>query len=159
MRTGDIALPMTTTREQYIQAAAEEIDAALGHIYVTPFEIADEPKNRPTILFLKKLNWLLASGRFIFDVAAAGEADNLHALGKRYLDEANAMISAVTTGALSLTGATRVDSGETKPSGPIILNEDPVSLVETFYTRGRYPYGFGESVPIGYMNPAAPYGN
>lgn len=161
MRTGDIALPSGTSREQYVKAAAEEIDAALGHLYVTPFQIdAQVPKNRPTILFLKKLNWLLASGRFVLDVAAAGEMDNLHALGKRYLDEALAMLKVVTSGDLILTGATKIESdGENKASGPIIINEDPVSLVEDFYKRGRTPFGFGESYPIGYLNPAAPYGN
>ena len=75
MRTGDIAMPSNTSREQYVSAAAEEIDAALGHIYETPFVIEETPVNRPTILFLKKLNWLLASGRFVLDVAAAGEHD------------------------------------------------------------------------------------
>lgn len=159
MRTGDIALPSGTSREQYVKAAAEEIDAALGHLYVTPFVIEETPVNRPTILFLKKLNWLLASGRFVLDVAAAGEQDNLHALGKRYLDEALVMLKVVTSGDLMLTGAEKIDSGEHRASGPIILNEDPFSLVESFYTRGRTPFDFGESYPIGYLSPAAPYGN
>ena len=159
LRTGDLAVPSYTTKAQYIQGAAEEIDGALGHLYVTPFVIEETAQNRPTILFLKKLNWLLASGRFILDVAAAGESDNLHALGKRYLDEAAGMLAVVKSGDLVLAGAEQIDSDDQKDAtGPMIHNEDPESLVQAFYT-GRRPYaGLGEPLPIAYPSPVMPYG-
>jgi len=162
MRTGDIALPSNTSREQYIKNAAEEIDAAIGHIYVTPLEIEATPKNRPTILFLKKLNWLLASGRFVLDVAAAGEMDNLHALGKRYLDEANGMLALLTSSELVLEGAPKHSDGDASSegnwSGPMIFNEDSESLVEGFYTNRRPYAGLGESLPIAFPPSVVPYG-
>lgn len=151
MRTGDIRTPSYMTKEQYVANAAEEIDAALGHLYVSPFVIdATVPANRPTILFLKKVNWLLASGRFILDVAAAGEMDNLNAYGRRLLDEANAMLAPVIAEDLVLTGAEQIDSGTTDQkavTGPMIHNEDSVSLVQQFYTGHQNYYGLGESIP------------
>jgi hypothetical protein len=140
LRTGDIAVPSYTSKEQYIKNAAEEIDAAVGHLYVTPFAIDETvPANRPSVLFLKKLNWLLASGRFVLDVAAAGEMDNLHAYGKRMLDEAAAMLKYLTSEELVLVGATKIESDDEQKgfTGPMIHNEDPESLVEAFYRRQR----------------------
>ena len=68
------------------------------------------------------------------------------------------MLKVVTSGDLDLTGVVKIDSGQTSGSGPIIVNEDPVSLVEDFYKRGRRLYDLGESYPVGYVQ-AAPYGN
>lgn len=162
LRTGDIATPSYTTREQYIVNAAEEIEAALGHIYVTPMVIdtTGHPEYRPSILFLKKVNWLLASGRLVLDVAAAGEMDNLHAYGKRMLDEAAGMITLLTSGELVLAGAEQIGGDEEKrPTGPMILNEDDESLVEGFYRRHRQnSFGFAEPYPFGPQKPLVPYG-
>lgn len=160
MRTGDIRVPSYTSREQYIQNAAEEIEIALGHLYVTPFTISDIPANRPTIKFLKKVNWLLASGRFILDVAAAGEQDNLHAYGKRMLDEAMVMLADAVSGKITLDGMTPIPrTDDTDWRGPHIHNEDAESLVESFY-RSRRPVigGLGESLPRP-IYPVVPYGN
>jgi hypothetical protein len=135
MRTGDIAVPSYTTRDQYISNAAEEIDAALGHLYVTPIVIDETPpENRPAILFLKKINWLLASGRMISDIAAAGEMDSLHAYAKRMLDEACEMTDQLISQKYVMVGAPLLSTGaEALPTGPQIFNEDPVSLVQAFY--------------------------
>lgn len=154
LRIGDLSTPTYTSPEQYIVNAAEEIDIALGHIYVTPFAVEEIPENRPTLLFLKKVNWLLASGRLILDVAAAGESDNLHAYGKRMLDEANAMLKTLTrpNDPLVLVGAVLLPSSQPAPVGPIILNEDPESLVETFYREmrpSRFPRPFRQVTPYG----------
>jgi hypothetical protein len=163
LRTGDIAVPSYTSREQYIVNAAEEIDAAVGHLYVTPFDVDETvPANRPSILFLKKLNWLLASGRFVLDVAAAGEMDNLHAYGKRMLDEAAAMLKYLTSEELVLVGATKIKSDDEQEgfTGPMISNEDSESLVEAFYRRQRPSlFGLGEPLPVlGRRPPVMPYG-
>lgn len=149
LRTGDIMPPSYSSKTQYIKNAAEEIDAAIGHIYVTPVAIADLPVNRPSILFLKKLNWLLASGRFILDVAAAGESDTLHAYGKRMLDEATAMLALLTSRELKLTGADPIEGSASTESwsGPMIFNEDSESLVEGFYSQRKSPFTPGESYP------------
>jgi len=135
LRTGDLAPPSYQTKEQYIKLAAEEIEAALGHVYVTPFVIASSNENRPTILILKKLNWLIASGRFILDVAAVGEQDNLNAYGKRMLDEAYAILKRLANLDPILVGAELIDNGDDGDSvtGPMIHNEDDTSLVGDFY--------------------------
>lgn len=163
LRKGDIAVPSYTSLAQYVTNAAEEIDAALGHLYITPIEInSSVSANRPSILYLKKLNWLLASGRLVLDVAAAGEMDNLHAYGKRMLDEAAGMITMLTSEELVLVGAPLIpsDSEEIHFTGPAIFNEDAKSLVEGFYTQRRPSYGAGESLPgIIYPNPVVPYGD
>lgn len=161
LRTGDIATPSYTSKEQYILNAAEEIEAALGHLYITPMVIPDLPVNRPSVLFLKKLNWLLASGRLILDVAAAGESDNLHAYGKRMLDEATVMLLKLTTEEIVLIGVPpiEVDPHEQGDfTGPAIFNEDPDSLVEDFYRRQRPGFSLSESYPFGYKAPVTPYG-
>lgn len=138
MRTGDIATPSYTTKAQYITNAAEEIDAALGHLYVTPIEIDEDPENRPSILYLKKCNWLLASGRMISDVAAAGESDNLHAYAKRMLDEVAEMLEYIISGKYIMTGAEQIVATDaTNWTGPAIFNEDGQSLVEQFYVLKR----------------------
>lgn len=163
LRTGDLSVPSYTSREQYVVNAAEEIDIALGHIYVTPFVIPEIPENRPTLLFLKKANWLLASGRFILDVAAASEADNLHAYGKRMLDEATAMLKTVTRdiNPIILVGAELLPTpgSSDNPTGPLIHNEDEESLVEGFYRQRRPGIGLGlaESYPYR-LNQVRPYG-
>jgi hypothetical protein len=160
LRTGDIATPSYTTPEQYIKNAAEEIETALGHLYVTPFVIPVPPnENRPTVLWLKKANWLLASGRMILDVAATSESDNLHAYGKRMLDEAMQMIADVK-GGQPLPGATEIDGDDqNEVTGPQIFNEDSESLVQGFYVGRRPYYGLGDPYPgIGYPPPAVPYG-
>lgn len=157
LRTGDLPAPFGSTKEQYIKSAAEEIDGALGHVYVTPFVIQSTPKNRPTILTLKKLNWLLASGRFILDVAVAGEQRERHAYGKSLLEEAQAMLAILRTGNPLLEGAETIEPEEaTEPTGPIIHNEDAMSLVENFYQRAQDPF-FG--YPWSATQQAVPYGN
>lgn len=159
MRTGDIAEPSYTSREQYIKNAAEEIDTALGHLYVTPLVIDVADKFRPARLYVKKINWLLASGRMLTDVAAAGEMDNLHSYGKRLLDEAQVMLNQLVSGEVFLAGAELIepDPDAAKDwTGPTVFNEDPVSMVQQFY-EGRSPYNLG--VPGPYPTPyVRPYG-
>lgn len=159
MRTGDLPAPSYMTKDQYVLNAAEEIETALGHLYVTPFEIDEQaPVNRPTILFLKKLNWLLASGRFILDVAAAGEDATLNAYGKAMLDEAKAMLKPVASGDVVLAGAEKLNTGEQSGfTGPVIYNEDSESLVKAFYTNRRPYSGLGEPLPVAFPPQVVPY--
>lgn len=158
MRTGDIAVPSYTTVAQYISNAAEEIDAALGHLYVTPILIDPAPPaNRPSILYLKKLNWLLASGRMISDVAAAGESDNLNAYAKRLLDEAAEMMEYLKNGKYVMVGAEQIESPDTENwTGPLVQNEDSQSLVEQFYVLQRPSPFYLPPIPPQYP-PVIPY--
>jgi hypothetical protein len=159
MRTGDIATPSYTTKDQYIKNAAEEIDAALGHVYVTPFVIDPAPpENRPAILFLKKINWLLASGRMVSDIAAAGEESSLNAYAARMLNEACEMIDLLKSQKYVMVGAELLSSGDDVASvtGPMIFQEDPVSMVQQFYELSNpltNPF-----VPRPLYPPVRPYG-
>jgi hypothetical protein len=162
LRLGDIPLPTVTTKDQYITGAAQEIDAALGHLYVTPLDLDEaDPAQRPAALFIRKLNWLLASSRAIFDVAIAGEADNLHALARQYFNEVSAMIEQLLTGKYVMVGAPLLadassTDGTAPPTGPMIFNEDPNSLLEEFYRNNRPTWPFLPRVPVLYP-PIVPY--
>ena len=126
----------------FVNMAADEIDSQIGHIYVTPV-VFDEStpekaaRVRPSKLLLKKLNYLFASGRIVLDMAAGGEDDNLHAYGKRLLDEALRLLSMVSDGRIELVDAPLIVPEEVvaQDTGPMITNEDPYSLVQGFYDR------------------------
>lgn len=142
LRKGDLPLPAYMgDGTNYVKGAAEEIDAALGHIYVTPFTVGPGTQlTRPAILILKKVNWLLASGRLVLDLAASGEENDLHAYGKQMLNEGLLMLSQLATGQMLLEGAPVPETPEEEPSptGPFIMNEDEESFVQSFYDRHNY---------------------
>lgn len=164
LRKGDIPLPTYMGNgTSYISAASDEIDAALGHLYKTPITFDDPPGSgtvpltaRPAALMLKKINWLIASGRLILDLAAAGENDNQHAYGMGMLKEGLGLLKQIVDGEITLTGADIVDppEGQQPTTGPTIHNEDPASLVQGFYEQ-RSP---ANVYPIRYPGQVQPYG-
>lgn len=160
LRTGDIRLPAYVDRTQRVKGAAEEIDIAIGHIYKTPISFGPLPiplASRPSQLALKKINWLIASGRILLDVAAASEDTTNHAYGMGMLKEGLAMLEKIRNGDVLLVGAQKIEGEEENPSftGPVIMQEDPVSLVESFYAPRDAlgqpilpgtPYGYPPSI-------------
>lgn len=135
---GDLTLPRYMgDGSQFVNIAAEDIDSSLGHIYVTPIEIVgSDPTYRASTLMLKRINRLLASGRIILDLAAAGEDSDLHAYGRSLYREGMDLLQKIVTGDIVLAGADRVDAGlDAASTGPRIINEDSASLVESFYAR------------------------
>lgn len=155
LRIGDIRLPVRYgDGSSFVVSAAEEIDAQLGHIYVTPFVIdAQVAQNRPAILILKKINNLIASGRLIMDMAASQEDTTLHAYGWAMLKEGLELLKALQSRSILLTGSTLIDydgDGQKTPTGPLIHNVDTESRVEGFYDS-PYPlvYGGGVNWPYG----------
>lgn len=153
--TGDIPLPgKYGNGTGFVDLAAEEIDAQIGHIYVTPV-VFDESTPalaaavRPAKLLLKKINILLASGRIILDMAAGGEDDNLHAYGKSMHDEAVLLLRSITSGQIALTDAPVLAADITADNGPAIAQDDPYSLVEGFYQQyGRSPLAPVPAIPM-----------
>jgi len=138
-----------------IRAAADDIDAQIGHIYKTPIEVDDTPRNRPTRLLLKKINNLIASGRMLMDMAAAGSDDNTHAYGLFLLREGMDLLRQIQTGEIDLIGADRIegDGEAVGPAAPSIHNEDDRSLVQAFYDTGRYGRIFTQpTLPYGAVN-------
>jgi hypothetical protein len=158
LRFGDIAYPSYLgDKEQRIKSGAEEIDTAIGHIYVTPVVIPETiplDHTRPSYLMLKKINWLITSGRMVLDMAAAGERDNLHAYGRSMLKEGIDMLTGIATGETQLPGIEQLPpaEGQVVFTGPAIFNEDPESLVEGFY-QGRSlldPFNFSQPTAYGH---------
>lgn len=137
---GDLELPRYVgDGSSLVNRAAEDIDSHIGHIYVTPVEVPDEPRYRPTKLMLKRINVCLASGRLILDLATASESSDMHAYGRALVKEAMDLLEKISAGEIVLAGAERIDDvvdpeGE-HFSGPAIKNEDSYSLVQAFYDR------------------------
>lgn len=158
LRYGDLRLPARLgDGTSFVESAAEDIEAQLGHIYVTPFAIPDVPANRPSILLLKKINNLVASGRLVLDLAASSEDDQLHAYGRAMLKEGLELLGMVRDRNILLTGAELItdSDGDKTVTGPVILNEDKASLVEGFYAPPTQVLG-AEPFPAGWP---APYSN
>lgn len=152
---GDLRLPARVgDGSSFVQSAADEIDAQIGHIYVTPitFPALEDPAHRPAKLLLKKINSFLGSARILMDTALGGEDTVTNALGRSYLREATNLLVQIQNGDIILNGAEKVE-GETEAlnNAVSIRQEDPYSLVENFYGKYSRPYG-------GYpYNPARPY--
>lgn len=152
LRVGDVPLPPYIVKAQYIEGAAEEIDAALGHIYVTPIALTPEANSahRPAFLLLKKINWLLASARLLFDVAVSSEDDSVNAYGFQMLREAQQLIGGIQSGNIALFGAVKLEDPNRKDedfTGPRVVNVDETSLVEDFYKTGQPTFMFGHGGP------------
>ena len=159
--TGDIPLAgKYGDGSNFVNMAADEIDAQIGHIYVTPI-VFDEstPEKaatvRPAKLLLKKINRLLASGRIILDMAAGGEDDRLQAYGASMMKEGLDLLNMLSSGKIELTDAPQLtEAADNKNTGPLIAQDDPYSLVEGFYSR----FGSGISTPLpGRVLPMRPY--
>lgn len=134
--TGDIPLPVVVSPQQYIASTAEEIDAALGHLYITPIVLdVTNPAVRPSALTLKNVNAKLASGRIIMAADAGGQDTTLHAYGLSLVREALTTLTELRASADTLPGAVVIESAmATRVSrGPILINPDATSRVDDFY--------------------------
>jgi hypothetical protein len=145
--TGDIPLPGGLVPAKFLQDAQDEIDGALGQMYVTPFVLDDsDPAVRPTRLALKRISNMLASGRLILSLDVSGEKNNLHAYGLSLVNEAHAALTLLRASADTLPGATPLPKTgiEQANRGPRIKNEDDHSHVAAFYdyvSPGNRPVG------------------
>lgn len=135
--TGNIPLPGALVPAKFIDDAADEIDGALGHLYVTPFVLdVNDPAVRPSALVLKRISNLLASGRLIMAADAGGQDQQLHAYGLSLIQEAHAALTKLRESSDTLPGAEPlppVDDPNATVRGPRILNEDDHSHVAAFY--------------------------
>lgn len=152
---GDLDLPRYMgDGSQFVNRAAEDIDSHIGHIYSTPITVdTNDPRTRPTFLILKRINSLLASGRMMLDLAAAGETTELHAYGRSLVQEALSLLEKIANSEIVLYGAERNDptpEDSTEFSGPAIKNADSYSLVQAFYERYNPNLGYD---PVGTIGP------
>lgn len=153
---GDIPLPKGLRPQQYVDSAANEIDMSIGFIYETPVNIAeDSPVVRPARLLLKETCIKLASGRLILAMSTVAQRTELHAYGRRLVDEALAIIRQIASGEIILTGAARVETEDPTSdfTGPQIHNVDAESNVEAFYDRVANPHYVFPPLSRVYGNP------
>jgi hypothetical protein len=158
--TGDIPLAgKYGDGTSFVEMAADEIDAQLGHMYTTPIEFDDstpesEAINRPAKLLLKKVNRLLASGRIVLDMAAGGEDNNLHAYGASMWQEAVSLLDKIACRDIVLVGAPLIETAAADENTRVsITNEDPYSLVKGFYDRYAIELVFPTPGVLGPMRP------
>ena len=149
---GDMPLPRGTRPQQYVDSATNEIDMHIGFLYTTPINMADDsPVIRPARLLLKEVCRKLASGRLILAQSAVAQRTELHAYGKRLVDEALEIIRSITAGEILLVGATPLpteDGTDNQFTGPQIANIDAESNVEAFYDRIANP-NYHYTYPLG----------
>lgn len=150
---GDIRVDGVIDPEAVVQDAADEIDAAIGNIYVTPIALPDTAVNRPTILLLKRINNYIATGRLLLALAqGSGDAQNF-AQAQYYLKLGLTPLNEISKGNITLAGAEKhTQEGQPANPGPTAVNAEPVSYVEAFYKRNTNPaWGLpGHEV---YLNP------
>ena len=153
--TGDIPLAgKYGDGTAFVNFAADEIDGQIGHIYITPVVLDESTPEkaarvRPVKLLLKKINILLASGRIILDQAAGTEDQNLHAYGASMVAEAIALLSGISSGKVVLVDTPVLAEDASNPNtGPSIVQEDPYSLVEGFYTLYQEPLTLAGRAPV-----------
>lgn len=125
-------MPTNPTRaQQFIDAAADEIAVALSPVYVWP---PDEPLDAQTNLVLKRLNVLLATGRYVMAQAVGSEDTSVNAYGSYLLKEAHELLEGVMNQAILLPGVTKATAyATTAGNGPRVINEDSVSAMKAFY--------------------------
>jgi hypothetical protein len=153
----------------FVNLAADEIDAEIGHLYVTPIDFdalegaaseAEVAKMRPSRLLLKKINTLLASGRIILDMAAGTEDDRLHSYGASMISEARDLLEKVCDGKIFLQvpmiGDDNPDT-ERQDTKISVVQDDGYSLVQNFYDRYSTPLFPVAPNPLGLPPPARPY--
>jgi hypothetical protein len=128
----------------WVDRADEEIDAAIGNIYVTPVSFPSTTEARPGKLLVKKISSQLATGRAIMSMDAGSEESTLHQYGLYLIKEANASLKCIKDGDVILPGVQMI-SPDDLTSAPKVYNVDSSSAVEDFFgqfnTANRGPQG------------------
>lgn len=128
LELGDLMVGSRADLPKLVKSAAEEIDAYLGELYVLPLPSA-LPLNQQ--LFLKRMNVLIASGRFWLGQGEQGNDASYSQYGMSLLKEGQSLLMQFRNGQLELNApkvATRGDG-----SGPMIQQADETSPVDAFY--------------------------
>ena len=152
--TGNVRVPRmfgndeTATKQRFIDQAADDINAAIGQVYVLPLSLGE---GTPDALLLKKINRMLASGNLLLAAAAPGEDTVLHNYGYWQVKEAQKALALIIEGTILLSATKVPPDPETikRVTGPAIINKDTASFVDGFYgsTGTQYPNGQSPWVP------------
>lgn len=130
---GNVQLPRGLNKQAYVDAAAEEMDAELGKVYVLPLTPSSAiASNTWAGKYLKKINKFLAIGRIVIDSASGGEDNSLNSYGYYHLKTAMDALAALVSGSITLTDVEKLDV-EPNTSGPQVENRDAGSYVDAFY--------------------------
>lgn len=128
---GDIPLGSRVDANKFVQDAADEMDSALGFIYVTPIDTSATGVPRHVGLLLKRINNHLASGRLILAVSAGGEDTMVQAYGLSLIKAALDLLVRITSGTV-LEGVPLHNPADAN-TGATVKNVDANSGVEMFY--------------------------
>lgn len=138
MVVGDLTVS-DTTRTNFVQRAADEMDQALGTVYIIALTPIPPAGTLPAsaLLALKRCNYLIASGRLLLDRAAVSEDVQLHAYGESLLQEGQMLLYSIMSGSIFL-GATKINTADAAlNTGPQIFEGDATSGVDAYYEWGR----------------------
>lgn len=126
------SLRRTGDDEKFIEIGRQEVDEALGQIYVLPLTPAPAA-NTVYALMLKRANAMIASGRMILSNATGGEDSSVHAYGMYCLSEGQAILQRIVSGQIDLVGIQRIEVGGSTANAPSIVQVDLLSPVDQFY--------------------------
>lgn len=126
---GDIKISSRLNQYDYINSAADEMNAKIGQVYQLPLDLTDAaPFVAP---LLKKINQFLATGRLIMALGQGEEWMTTHAYARELLKEGKAELENIFCGSTPLTGCPRL-AGSFRSNAPTVSNIDTASAVETF---------------------------
>lgn len=135
----DLLLGQLTTRlppeidvNEYMESAAEHIDARLGFMYATPFVtegVEALPANQ--IKLLKGINAKRASGQIILAATIATEDNLIHQYGLWLLQEADLELQAIMNGTVKLNSPLVDSEGNEIPPTIDPGLEDPYARIPT----------------------------
>lgn len=145
---GELMLPEAINPIQYIDSAADEMDARIGLLYEVPvqFEVTDRVKFRATIQYLKSINARLASGRLLMAAASALELTTVHAYARNLVEDAQDDLKQIVDRKYILQGAKEnTNTSDAYVASRVVsYNQDLSSAVDNFYGLVDPKYGFAE---------------
>lgn len=158
---GGLPTPAYMDIDKVIQQAADEIDVSIGQRYATPISLSEaDAIQRPGALLLKIINANLATGKIFLQAAAASEDRTLHQYGLSLVQQASCAVDRIRTGEQDLEGAVLREAKTVLRPAPRVVNGDPFSQVEDFYSSFGYsrPYYPPEVLMPGVMVDVEPVG-
>ncbi len=129
---GDLGSQDNENPDRFVNFAADEMDAALGQVYIIPLNPPLSSLPQHVQLLLKTCNARMASGWFILDAGANGQAEGLDAYGSHLLNEGRAILNSIVNRHLEI-GANLIASQATGDA-PLISQGDSTSGVDSFYS-------------------------
>ena len=124
-------LPAEVNPTEYITIVADEMDARLGFMYETPFDIAGvDSLPLHQVKLLKSINSKRASGRIIMAATIASEDSLVHQYALRLIQEADLELAAIANGDVRLSAP---------PIGADGLPLDPIEDPDIDDPQARIP--------------------